>query len=279
MDVAAYKRTHRSMVRRKFREKLVEHLGLLGYAVIVIGYMKYGGSIIVFFMRCMLQSALVTPFPNHEQRMRGFSIAGTVRGFPAMPGNTNPNPVVSQDERMQAQDLQDIATEFFLKIQWVLFHAVFTFNWLVILSWIIWPTDYQAMLGFYKYDKHSDLANAPSPFNNDNYLIQGEWRGTWFMEFIGEAIPSSNKKGNLMAICYQFMILISQFGLYMLSCIYFSPLRGNQLSENDEDACNDGDGYDGSITIVTVDPVEAVRVVHGITIDSQGHEESPSAMV
>ncbi|AGO11802.1 AaceriADR030Wp [[Ashbya] aceris (nom. inval.)] len=263
-----------------FRQQLVDHLGLLGYTVIVLSYIKFGGNILVFLFRLLLQSALLSPFPNQQQLVLRFGQAsGRVAGEP------DQTPARAETGRAAGAvdaEAEDMTKDFLLRIQCALFHAAFTFNCLALITWVIWPADFQELLGSYRYEGYPALANTPSPFNNENSILQGEWRGKWFFQMIGEAVPASNIGGNLMAVTYQLLILCLQFGLYMVSCVYFSPLTKTQLPEYDSSSCGQT-AAEGRINVAHVNPVEVFRVIHGTAAHFRqapgARNASPTSMV
>ncbi|AAS51950.2 ADR030Wp [Eremothecium gossypii ATCC 10895] len=256
-----------------FRQQLVEHIGLLGYTVIVLSYIKFGGSIVVFLFRLLLQSALLSPFPNRQQLVLRF---GGASGRTEGEDEQTPG----RGARGAEAEAEDMTKEFLQRIQCALFHAAFTFNCLALVTWIIWPADFQELLGMYRYEGYPGPANTPLPL--DNYVMQGEWHGKWFFQLIGEAVPASNIGGNLMAVTYQLLILCLQFGLYMLSCVYFSPLTKTQLPGYDGSGCTQPAG-EGRINVAHINPVEVFRVIHGTTAHfRQGagaRNASPTSMV
>ncbi|AMD20721.1 HDL023Cp [Eremothecium sinecaudum] len=286
MELSTYKGIQKSKLRQ-FREKLTEHLWLLGYTIIVLSYLKYGGNIIIFLLRCFFQSVLANPFPDHDEVVRQLLFTGNVHSVPGSSledgrSGTGSNSDANNDEQQRTARAAGMAIDVIVNMQRALFHGVFTLNWLIVIVWILFPTDYESKIENFKYDGYPALLNTPSPYNNDNFLIQGEWRGTWFFQFIGESIPTSNITGNIMAIVYQFMIFAAQFTLYVLTCVHFSPLRKSQLSEEDEHLLMDNDSYEnGNINIITLNPGEALKFVHNQDSSQQTDRRnvSPSFLV
>lgn len=271
--------------RKNFQRKLVTQLCYLGYVIIVLNYLKYGCTIWTLMLRTCVQSLLAAPFPN-EAQMRRLSLRNELPGsnyFPglsaAIPTNStliqNPMPGAfpsnSTQEPEQASDNQAnkvIEDEVKKKIRGVLFHGSLTVNIFYIIIAILFPVNFRGKLeGNYLHE--DGLNDTPSPFNHANGLIQGERKGGFFMQMIGEPIPQSNLKGNLGIIMFEFAILFCQFGLFILTCINFANLGVDEyeLEEADRQISLDegatqtqpSDGYDGKVFVTQIDPNKAIN--------------------
>lgn len=258
--------------RKNFQRKLVLEIAYLGFIVIVLYYLKYGCSIWTLVLRTVVQSLLAVPFPS-EIQIRRLSQArehsnsayfSTISGAVStdtveMPGafpSTN-----SQENRPRSEDqIKKEISEVKTKIRNVLFHASLTVNIIFVISAILFPTNFLEKLeGNYLHE--DGLTNTPSPFNNANGLIQGERKGGFFMQMIGEAIPQSNIKGNFGVVMSEFAILFCQFGLFTLTCVNFANLDGLQDEETAEQANSSSDGYDGKVHVTQIDPIGAIDIV------------------
>lgn len=250
--------------RKNFQKKLVVQLCFLGYLVIVLHYVKYGCTIWTLVLRTVVQSLLTAPFPD-EAQMRRLSLHRETPGTSyfsrlsqVVPANTVQMPgafieTVSGQNDVNTQDsAKDEIKEVKRKISTVLFHGSATVNMLYILKSILFPVDFLGQLeGNYLHE--DGLVNTPSPFNNGNGFIQGERKGSFFLQLIGESVPQSNIQGNLGILMFEFAILVCQFGLFVLTCVNFAD-----LGYEEEPIGAHGDGYDGKVYVTQIDPNHAI---------------------
>lgn len=271
--------------RRNFQKKLVVQLCFLGYLVIVLHYVKYGCTIWTLVLRAVVQSLLAAPFPD-ESQMRRLSLhrdtqANTYfsRLSRVVPANTVPMPGAfvetsqGENERSAQEVAKDEINEVKCKIRTVLFHGSSTVNILYILKSILFPVDFIGQLeGNYLHE--DGLINTPSPFNNANGFIQGERKGSFFLQLIGESVPQSNVQGNVGILMFEFAILVCQFGLFVLTCVNFADLGYEEQS-----ASVHGDGYDGKVFVTQIDPNHAIDTVLGAGANDTAEEDLASSMV
>lgn len=146
------------------------------------------------------------------------------------------------------------------KIRNVLFHGSLTVNALFITSALLFPVDFIGKLeGNYLHE--DGLNNTPSPFNNANGIIQGERRGGFSMQMIGESLPQTNSKGNVGILMFEFAILVCQFSLFVLTCVNFAGLDDRRSVETHDSEPVIGDGYDGKVDVTHIDPMSAISDV------------------
>lgn len=220
--------------RKNFQKRLVTNLSSLGYIVIVLEYLKYGCTIWTLLIRVLVQMMLAAPFPNelHIRRLASRNEIQTSSYFLSMgipngrinaapresiPGGFPSIPIEEEplnDELQIQKDLEDIKK----KIRKTIFHGSLTLNIIYIITSILFPVDFIAKLNGKQLDDDG-LVDTPSPFNNANGLIDGQRKGGFLMQMLGEFLPQSNFKGNLGIILFQFGILFCQFGLFVLTCV------------------------------------------------------------
>ncbi|CAR27247.1 hypothetical protein ZYGR_0I05210 [Zygosaccharomyces rouxii] len=257
--------------RQNFQKKLVVQLCYLGYLIILLEYVKYGCTIWTLILRTIVQSLLAAPFPNDTQ-IRRLSLRSETpgsnyfsrlsnavpsnNGITTMPGaffeGGRQENVTNQEDQIK-EEVDDMKR----KIRTVLFHASLTVNLLYILTSILFPVDFIGQLEG-NYLREDGLTNTPSPFNNANGFIQGERKGGFFLQMIGESVPQSNLKGNLGIIMFEMAIILCQFGLFVLTCVNFADL-GHQ----DRQVSPQSDGYDGKVLVTQIDPDRAIEIVLG----------------
>ncbi|CCF55988.1 hypothetical protein KAFR_0A05530 [Kazachstania africana CBS 2517] len=258
--------------KRNFQRNLITNLSLLGYLLIVLQYIKYGTTAWTLLIRCIFQSLLATPFPPEEQirriaASRNRADASNPERAPnneqvtniSMPGgfsslledNGTTNDDITQASRYK--DLVDIK----LKIRTLLFHGSLSFNVFLLLIAILSPVDFVAKFEDPRSDANG-INNTPSPFANSNGLINGERRGGIFFQLIGESLPESNFWGNFGLFIYDFAILITQFTLFVLTCVNYAELG---FVEPVDVQMSKSDGYDGNVFVAEINYNEAFRAV------------------
>lgn len=255
--------------RKNFQRKLVTEVTYLGFIVIVLYYLKYGCTIWTLLLRTCVQSLLSVPFPNETQIRRlsqarensGSAYFSSLSGAIStdtveMPGSfpsSNPQETAPRSEDQIKEEIHGVK----IKIRNVLFHASLTINFFYIMLSLLFPTNFMGKLE--GNHLHEDgLTDTPSPFNNANGLIQGERKGGFFMQMIGEAIPQSNLKGNFGVLIFEFAILFCQFSLFTLTCVNFASLDSTSSDEFGEDPTPSSDGYDGKVHVTQIDPIAAI---------------------
>lgn len=264
--------------RKNFQKKLIIQLCYLGYLVILLEYVKYGCTIWTLILRTVTQSLLAAPFPNDSQIRRlslrpgtpGSSYLSRISnvvpnndGVPTMPGAFIENPH-QESVTNQENQIKEEVDEMKRKIRTVLFHASLTINLLYMLISILFPVDFIGQLeGNYLHE--DGLTNAPSPFNNVNGFVQGERKGGFFMQMIGESVPQSNFKGNMGILMFEMAIVVCQFGLFILTCVNFA-----ELGHQDPQINYQSDGYDGKVFITQIDPNRAIELV--METESNDHD-------
>lgn len=261
-SLLSYYKNSYYMKAKEFRRRLVSQLQFMGYTVLIVCQIKFGGSVILFFLRMAVQSLLGTPYPTKAQLE---TIA------------SNYTALGSQDENTESSVHRTIVS----KVQRVFLHMSMTFNIFMIIISIMWPFDFESLLEYYRMPGIPNLENTPSPFNNDHNLIAGEFRGYLFAQYIGERVPVSNLRGNLSYLFWQFCILCCQAGLYLLTVIELSPLR-----EDDEQKlmsyrpCDTSDGYSGNVTAFETDPKAIVEcMADNRSIEKELARERANSMV
>ncbi|QLQ80229.1 hypothetical protein HG537_0D02300 [Torulaspora globosa] len=271
--------------RKNFQKNLATKMGFLGYVVIVLYYLKYGCTIWNLLLRVCVQSLLAVPFPSdiHIRRLsqaresRGsghlFTFPGSMRAESvSMPGAFPPGDDSQTGTRSEAQ-IEEESREIKRKIRKVLFHGSLTFNVLFILSALIFPVNFMSKLEG-NHLVEAGLANTPSPFNNANGIVQGERRGGFSMQMIGETLPQTNFKGNLGIVMFEFAILFCQFTLFVLTCINFADLGGQEDVDADRSKVIASDGYDGKVDVTQIDPVSAISDVVFPMIETRNNPPS-----
>ncbi|GAV53240.1 hypothetical protein ZYGR_0AI05240 [Zygosaccharomyces rouxii] len=273
--------------RKNFQKKLVVQLSYLGYLVILLEYVKYGCTIWTLILRTVTQSLLAAPFPNDTQ-IRRLSLHTETSGSSyfsrlsnVVPSNngvtTMPGAFIEggrqESANNQEDQIKEEVNEVKRKIRTVLFHASLTVNLLYILMSILFPVDFIGQLeGNYLHE--DGLTNAPSPFNNVNGFVQGERKGGFFMQMIGESVPQSNFKGNVGIIMFEMAIVVCQFGLFVLTCINFA-----ELGHQDPEVSSHSDGYDGKVFVTQIDPNRAIEIVMETESNDDNPENWPHNMV
>ncbi|CAB4252080.1 similar to Saccharomyces cerevisiae YPR109W Predicted membrane protein [Maudiozyma barnettii] len=261
-DVAPSRNESRYEDRKTdFTQHFVNALSLMGYIVIVIQFVKFESSFWILLARASFHSLLTNPFPGHAQLRRiaqrtgrttsstpdvdmpgGFTNAANLSNMPhATRDNSNITtaPPSTEDEIMAVKK----------KIRKLIFHGSFTLNLIVLIWNILHPTHFLEKLGgMYPHEKY--LKNIPSPFVSGDGLLGGEFRGTAFIQFIGESIPHSNTWGNINKSAYDFLILILEYTLFILTCINFGEMGYVPPADNHSQT---DDGYTGDIITVEVD--------------------------
>ena len=190
---------------KEFRKGLVSHSQLLGYTLILIAQIKFAGNIILFIVRMGVQSLLGSPYGTKTQLDTVLS---------------------NYRQQWSSNDEADTKVKQFLrKSQVALLHLSLTLNFMVIVSGVIWPFDFESQLEHFKMPGIAHLENTPSAFNYRYNVIEGELRRNWFTQYIGERIPASNFRGNCSYLFYQLLILFAQLGLYLITVIELSPFN------------------------------------------------------
>lgn len=255
--------------RKNFQKRLVAQLCYLGYLVILLEYVKYGCSIWTLIFRAITQSLLAAPFPNDNQIrrlslrsdipgpnyfLRLSNVVPNTNGVTTMPGafieGGRQESFISQEDQIKEE-----VNEVKRKIRTVLFHSSLTVNFICILISILFPVDFIGQLKG-NYLDEDGLTNIPSPFNNGNGFVQGERRGGFFMQMVGEPIPQSNFKGNLGILTFELAIIVCQLGLFVLTCVNFADLE-----HQEPEFSRNSDGYDGKVFVTQIDPDRAIRLV------------------
>lgn len=252
-----------------FVQHFVNSLSLLGYIVIVIQFIKFESSFWVLLVRASFHSLLTNPFPSYAQLRRiaqrtsrraattegvdmpgGFTNAASLlNGSNGRPGGTNgTTDPLSEDEEI---------TVVKKKIRKLLFHGSVTLNIVVFIWNVFHPTYFVEKLGG-DHSKEKYLENIPSPFMSGNGLLGGEFRGVAFIQFIGDAIPRSDLWGNINKSGYDFLIIILQYTLFILTCINFGEL--GYVAPTDM-GYTSSDGYDGHVAAVEVDYNKPLDVI------------------
>lgn len=264
--------------KKNFKKRLIGQLNYLGFASIIIQYLKFGSSIWVLLLRLFIQSLLSSPFPS-EFQMRRLAMSTYHRQIPGLRNSNSAqlgNPTgmnelsmpgafgsINSGETASSESTEDMTKRLRTNISWFLFHCSLSFNCLLILFCIIWPKNFKSKLEDFSFGR-SDLQNTPSPFNNDNGLIGGEFKGSVFIQLIGERLPSSNFWGNVHLIMFDFLILICQFGLFCLTCFEdeITP-KDDHNDETTSDAVNTSkaDGYGGDVVATVIHPSAIVDTI------------------
>lgn len=255
--------------RKNFQRNLATKMGYLGYVVIVLYYLKYGCTIWNLLLRVCVQSLLAVPFPSDTQIQRlsqartsrgsahFFTLSGTIRPESvSMPG-AFPTGDDSQTAARSEAQMEQESKEIKRKIRKVLFHGSLTFNVLFIVSALVFPVNFIGKLEG-NHLLEAGLANTPSPFNNANGIVQGERKGGFSLQMIGETLPQTNFKGNLGIVMFEFAILLCQFTLFVLTCINFADLGDKRDVDADHSEAIVSDGYDGKVDVTQIDPVSAI---------------------
>ncbi|EDO15643.1 hypothetical protein Kpol_473p2 [Vanderwaltozyma polyspora DSM 70294] len=259
--------------KRNFQRRLSTQLCYLGYMTIILQYIKYGSNVLTLGFRCLLQSILSSPFPSDIQleriaRNNNLSripyVGDTTAQFRVssemtnIPGAFTPTESI---EEMQNIDRQSAINSLKLKARKILFHGALTVNTILILLDLLFPKDF---VGQFEGNNLRDgsLQNASSPFINGNGLLQGEYKGGFFLQIVGELVPKTNLEGNLGMIFTDFLILALQYGLFILGCINFTKLDNIELDQNEELIAQkldeNSDGYDGNVLVTIIDPIKAI---------------------
>lgn len=280
MEAGTYKNVQKSRIRL-YRERLIDHLHLLTLTLIILSYVKFGGNVFIFMLRCFSQSVISVPLTTDNQVIRQVMLSRSTRIVPQV---SQVDDVLEEEETENRSETQspDSETEImikkiFLGSRRIVFHIVFTFNWLVILSWILFPTDYRSKLKMYNLNTYNEVPGTQNSYNNEDIIIRSEWSDTWFVQFMGEAIPTSNLYGNMSAILYQIMIFISQLCLYLLLFVYFFPLNQSRLPNQDEDIVIHSDEYNGVVKIAVINPIEAVQHIRSQASRNESQEQVHSS--
>lgn len=262
-------------------------MGYMGYVVIVLYYLKYGCTIWNLMLRACVQSLLAVPFPSEIQIQRlsraretnGSAYFSTVSGAARPETVPMPGAFPSEDNaqtttRTEAQ-IKEENDGIKRKIRNVLFHGSLTVNVLFIISAILFPVNFLGKLeGNYLHE--DGLNNTPSPFSNSNGIIQGERKGGFSMQMIGETLPQTNFKGNVGVLMFEFTILVCQFSLFVLTCVNFANLDNQTDVESDQPEPVVSDGYDGKVDVTQIDPISAIDGIMSTTVETR---DNPSAMV
>lgn len=272
--------------RKNFQRKLVTKFSYLGYVIIVLYYLKYGCTIWTLLLRTCVQSLLVVPFPSEIQirrlsqandntgsaylsRLSGAISTDSVEIPGSFPSTVRQESGTSSEEQVK-KEVDDVKR----KIRNLLFHGSLTVNILYLLFALLFPVNFAGSLeGNYLHE--DGLMNTPSPFNNANGLIQGERKGGFFMQMIGETVPQSNFKGNLGVVMFEFAILFCQFNLFVLTCVNFADLDSSESNEADEESSS-SDGYDGKVHVTKIDPIAAITSILSSVIETR---RDPASMV
>lgn len=300
--VGANKRVYK-LRKKNFQSKLVNNMAFLGYAVILIQYLKFGCSVWTLALRYCIQSMLHSPFPSPAQ-LRRISVtrrsntATTASTPDTNTGNRNiGNTILSQplpnipgfpvQLRVGGSnnDLSNLSDGFAEniesaieketknmrnKIKSIIFYCSLPINILLIIHNMLFPKDFRGLTnGYLPYKK--DLNNVPSPFITGNGLIQGERKGGIFLQIIGDFIPLNNLRGNIGNIFYDYIILLCQFGLFILTCINYADEDAEKLSDeldyesitlmDDNGQFLRSNGYDGNVLASQLDPIKTINIM------------------
>ncbi|SMN18163.1 similar to Saccharomyces cerevisiae YPR109W Predicted membrane protein [Maudiozyma saulgeensis] len=252
-----------------FTQHFVNALSLIGHIVIVLQFIKFESSFWILLARASFQSLLTNPFPSNAQLRRiaqrtgrtttpstdvdmpgGFTNATNLINIPQSSGdnsNIASTQISTEDEIIVVKK----------KIRKLLFHGSVTLNLIVFIWNIFHPTEFVEKLdGSYPNEKY--LKNVPSPFISGDGLLGGEFRGTASIQFIGESIPHSNFWGNVNKSTYDFLILILQYTLFILTCINFGEM--GYIPPNDKRNETE-DGYNGTVHAVEVDFNKSIDIM------------------
>ncbi|SCU82295.1 LADA_0C04324g1_1 [Lachancea dasiensis] len=274
-----------------FRHHLINQLCLLGITVIIIHYLKFGSSTAALFFRLLVQSVLskVQVFAEqfrrismraHSRRIPGSRMqdvgeaAAPNEGNPPMPGTFTTTADIQ--EQLSEEVIENTANEAEYNMRWLLFHCCFTFNCISILMALIWPLDYHEKMGIYQF--HADgIGLIPSPFDNGNGRVGGELQRTLFVQLIGERVPGSNFWGNATIVFLEFVILILQSSLYVLTAHNFAQ----PLSNTDDVSGSNGneDQFGGSVLVTTINPVAVLNTLLHERYDQFDSQPAASEMV
>ncbi|SCV04631.1 LANO_0G11386g1_1 [Lachancea nothofagi CBS 11611] len=264
--------------KKPFRYDLMNQLCFLGCAVIIIHYLKYGSSTIAFFFRLFVQS-LLSKSQVVSQHLRRISLNSQSRASRSSPGangnaasnGSNPPMPGTFTVRNAPTGLapeaasEEAVNEAEKNVRWFLFHCSFTFNCISILMALIWPVNFCSKIGQYQLSKNG-VGNTPSPFDNQNGLVGGELRRTFFVQFIGERVPTNNLRGNMNIVFLEVLILIFQFSLFILTAYNFTepPIEDVAIdaensgqSDSDTNSSKD-DGFSGNVLVTTLNPIEVI---------------------
>lgn len=252
--------------KRNFTKHFVNTVSLIGYVFIVIQYIKFGTSFWILLIRSSSQSLLTNPFPNNAH-LRRIANRTNRNSTPAtntsMPGGfissiestdndiDENNMVPTVSESIAVNEIIEVKK----KIRKLLFHSALTFNLVVFIWNIFHPTHFMNKLeGDHLNEKN--LTNAPSPFVTGNRILGGELRGGVFLQIIGEALPQSDLWGNIGKLGYDFLIIVLQYTLFILTCINFGELG---YEEAPDTKFLKSDGYDGKVLVAEINYNQPIK--------------------
>ncbi|CAL9736642.1 golgi/endosome-localized DSC protein 1 [Monosporozyma servazzii] len=263
-------------LRKKNAQKhLTKDIALLGYILIVYQYIKFNTSSWIILFRLVLQTIIANPFPTDNQlmrviqRVRSNNNPPTNNGSETGPPNiTEPsiesnmnttipggfNEEVNVSENSNPEEIDHEVIDFKKRLRSSLFHAIIVINVSILIYRIFNPLDFVDMFNG-KGLNESGLTNTPSAFLNGGGINQGELRGGWTIQLIGERIPTNNFIANLQIWCLDLFVLLSQFTLLILTGINFTKLG---YREPKEIRYGKSDGYDGLLVATQVNYVDAL---------------------
>lgn len=244
----------RALRTKNFQRNLIDKLSYLGYLFITLQYIKYGSSFWSLVLRIIVQSTLSKPFPD-DSRLRSM----TLRGELARVGANTFNPAWNMDAETrqnedQSPETSEAAEEQAIalikkKVRQILYHGAFTANLIFLFVDVLEPRD---------LSNGHDPSHRASPFENAYGLVQGQRRGSFSMQIIGELLPTSNLVGNLGNIGYDIAILLVQLTQFVLTCIKLSGQEHLQNTDGNPGPVTDG--YDGTVEASSIHLDSAVDV-------------------
>lgn len=261
--------------RRNFKSNLTSKMNMLGYAVIILQYIKFGSSVVPLILRLLLQSFLASPFPDNALLLRAIQRlheddSATASSNNSTDGNTYNNTDPNLEVNMPGGFVNFTNTEPSLrsvlpeeielnheerlitmknKIRNTLFFLCVPLNGILLLLHIFSPYDFTVG----EPDNMIDVSfggKLGSQFTYGSGLIEGERRSGISIQMVGELIPRSNFAGNMGNVWFDFMILTLQLTLFTITCINFAELG---YSDPTEITQIDSDGYDGKMVITRID--------------------------
>ena len=277
--------------KKNFQKRLVSQVCFVGYMLIVYQYIKYGSAFLPFILRCFLQSVLAAPYPSDVQLQR-IATNNDLSGIPYITGtrrsqSEQPTPsslqmpgAFASEESTSAQNSEantQIAVDNLKrKARKLLFHGVLSINIIYLIFDLISPRDLSSEFNGNGLPEKG-LGSTPSPFVNGHGLLQGERKGGFSLQMIGETLPKYNLQGNIGLIFSDILILMAQYALFVLACVNFANFDNEDLINDDGDTFesnkyNESNGYDGNVLVARIDPIRAAELVisfNGEYIDNE----------
>ncbi|CCH60044.1 hypothetical protein TBLA_0C02330 [Henningerozyma blattae CBS 6284] len=291
--------------KKNFQQKLVNHLSVLGYTAIAIQYLKFGCRIWTLFLRAATQSALLSPFPSEAQirrvttarRNANQAASASLPGFSGLsdeirtqiPGGESSYDLTNGISEDIEAEMEREAKSLKKKARSIIFFATLVTNLIFIFYDLLYPKNFMNLVKGHTLDE-KDLTDIPSPFYTANDLVQGERRGGFFLQLIGDRLPRNNFNGNIGIILYDYAILICQFGLFILTCVNYGDVEAEKLSDQldidtieemeDNKHYKNSNGYDGNVLAAQLDPSKAIiDVLRDVSEHSTGTTYENSTMV